>query len=62
MQSAPFGVFALQTHWPPEHPMELVAQFMPHVPQLLTSDWRFTHVPLHDVRPPLHTHCPAVHV
>jgi hypothetical protein len=39
MQNWPFGVFAVQTHWPAEHPMELVAQeFKPHDPQLFGSD------------------------
>jgi len=36
MQPTPFGVLAVQTHWPPEHPMEF-PQTLPQDPQLLGS-------------------------
>jgi len=38
MQSLPFGVFVMQTHWPAEHPIPLFAQLEPQFPQLLASD------------------------
>ena len=44
--NVPFGVFPLQTHWPPEHTSES-PQPKEHAPQLVRSDWMFTHAPLH---------------
>ena len=63
MQSLPLGVFAVQAHWPAEHPIWFIAQeFAPHAPQLFGSDCRSTHAPLHKVSPVLHTHLPAEQV
>jgi len=36
MQSVPFGVLAVQPHWPEEHPK--FPQLEPHVPQLFAFD------------------------
>ena len=40
----PLGVFAVQPHWPAEHPR--FPQLAPHDPQLLLLFDRFTHEPL----------------
>jgi hypothetical protein len=55
----PFGVFAVQTHSPPEHAMLRAEQLTPHEPQLLASDWTFAHAPLQEVSPVLQVHVPA---
>ncbi len=48
LHNVPFGVFAVQTHWPPEHVIEALAeQPAKHDPQLFGSDWMFTQAPLH---------------
>jgi hypothetical protein len=51
----------LVVHWPFEHSAPPVHCF-PHAPQLFGSLDSSTHVPLHDVSPPVHPHLPALHV
>ena len=38
VHGVPFGVLAVQTHWPPVQAMLLAAQLVPHAPQLFAFD------------------------
>jgi hypothetical protein len=50
----------LQTHAPLVHVSPLTVQSLPHVPQFIESDLRFTHAPLQTLKPTLHCDAHAV--